>query len=282
MASVSWPFFGTRAGFRVSVAVCFAGWEMTWSFPTPGTSTVGRRPRALTCGSRTTSGTRFTPAIGSFSAKNIPSHSASVRSRDLAAARAVSRPERRQDGQRGVEAARQIPDRNARDRGSAFVAVPRDGQDPRERFEIDVVAREVLVWTVLPVPGERTVDQLRIPHREPIVVRPEAGHDAGSELLDHHVRAADQLPKDLLALGGLQIDREGPLSAVHHRERVRDVVDDRRNRAHVVAQLRVLDLDDVGTEIAQELRAERAREETREIQERDPIEGRRHGVSKWG
>src|SRR5437867_10398208 len=85
IVSVSWPFVGTRAGFRVSVVVCFAGWEMTWSFPTPGTSTVGSRPRAFTCGSRTTSGTRFTPAIGSRSPKNSGSHSASVRSRNRAA-----------------------------------------------------------------------------------------------------------------------------------------------------------------------------------------------------
>src|SRR5206468_5319392 len=85
IVSVSWPFVGTRAGFRVSVIVCFAGWEMTWSFPTPGTSTVGSRPRAFTCGSLTTSGTRFTPAIGNRSAKNSGSHSASVRSRNRAA-----------------------------------------------------------------------------------------------------------------------------------------------------------------------------------------------------
>src|SRR2546422_347491 len=85
IVSVSWPFVGTRAGFRVSVVVCFAGWEMTWSFPTPGTSTVGRRPRAFTCGSLTTCGTRFTPASGSRSAKKSGSHSSSVRSRNRAA-----------------------------------------------------------------------------------------------------------------------------------------------------------------------------------------------------
>src|SRR5436309_13231020 len=81
--SVSWPFVGTRAGFRVSVVVCFAGWEITWSFPTPGTSTVGRSPRAFTCGSLTTSCTRFTPAIGRRSANNSGFHSRSVRSRNL-------------------------------------------------------------------------------------------------------------------------------------------------------------------------------------------------------
>src|SRR5256885_668997 len=90
IVSVSWPFVGTRAGFRVSVIVCFAGWEMTWSFPTPGTSTVGSRPRAFTCGSLTTSGTRFTPAIGNRSAKNSGSHSASVRSRNRAASIATA------------------------------------------------------------------------------------------------------------------------------------------------------------------------------------------------
>src|SRR5439155_516434 len=41
--------------------------------------------RAVTCGSWTTSGTRLPPAIGSRSVKNSGSHSASVRSRNLAA-----------------------------------------------------------------------------------------------------------------------------------------------------------------------------------------------------
>jgi len=44
--------------------------------------------------------------------------------------------------------------------------------------------------------------------------------------------------------------------------------------------LRVLDLDDVGAEAAEELGAERPREKTREIQDRDPVEGRRHGRCK--
>src|SRR5207245_8083644 len=61
---------------------------------------------------------------------------------EFAAARSVSRPERRQDGQRGVEAARQVGDGNTRDRRSAFIAISGDGQDARERLEIDVVARE--------------------------------------------------------------------------------------------------------------------------------------------
>src|SRR6266540_430308 len=46
--SVSWPFFGTRAGFRVVVAACFAGCAITWTFRRPGMSTAGSRPRAFT------------------------------------------------------------------------------------------------------------------------------------------------------------------------------------------------------------------------------------------
>src|SRR5207244_4539382 len=85
---------------------------------------------------------------------------------------------------------------------------------------------------------------------------------------------------DFLPLDGLQVDRERTLPAVHHREGIRDLVDEWRHRPHVVAELRVLDLDDVRAEVAQELRAERPREEAREIQDRDALEGRRHGGSK--
>src|SRR5207245_6503939 len=61
-----------------------------------------------------------------------------------------------------------------------------------------------------------------------------------------------------------------------HRKGIRDIVDDRRHRSHVVAELWVLHFDDVGPEVAEELGAERTREEASEVEDDDAIEGRRH------
>src|SRR3989454_4616306 len=199
---------------------------------------------------------------------------------EFAAARAVSSPERCEEAQRRIESAREVGDRHARDRGSPSVEAPGDGQQAGERLEVDVVPREIFVRPILAVSREGAVDQLRIPHREGIVVRAQTSHDAGPELLHDDVRAACEFSEDFLPLDGLQVDRERTLPAVHHREGIRDLVDEWRHRSHVVAELRVLDLDDVRAEVAQELRAERPREEAREIQDRDALEGRRHGGSK--
>src|SRR5213594_1249522 len=98
---------------------------------------------------------------------------------EFASSRAISSPERREDRQRRVEASRQVGDGHARNRGSSFVEAPGDGQEARERLEVDVVPREVLVRTVLAVSREGTVDRLRIPHREGVVVRAEARHTPG-------------------------------------------------------------------------------------------------------
>ena len=136
--------------------------------------------------------------------------------------------------------------------------------------------REIFVRTVLAVSGERAVDQLRIPHREGIVVRSETGHDAGPELLHDDIRSADEFSEDLLTFGRFQVDRERTFSAVHHRKGIRDIVDDRRHRSHVVAELWVFHFDDVGPEVAEELGAERTREEASEVEDDDAIEGRRH------
>src|SRR2546427_5438932 len=117
---------------------------------------------------------------------------------EFAPSPAISSPERRAARQRPGEASRQVGDGHARNRGSSFVEAPGDGQEARERLEVDVVPREVFVRTVLAVSREGTVDQLRIPHREGIVVCAEASHDAGPELLHDDVRPADAVSKDLL------------------------------------------------------------------------------------
>ncbi len=197
---------------------------------------------------------------------------------EFAASRAVSSPERREDRQRRIEAARQVGDGHSWDRGSSFVEAPGDGQESRERLEVNVVPREIFVRAVLAVSGERTVDELRIPHHERIVVCSKTSHDAGPELLHDNVRPADEFPEDLLTFGRFQVDRERTFSSVHHRERIRDVVDDWRYRSHVVAELRVLDFDHVGAVIAEELRAERSREKTSEIEDGDAIEGGGHAL----
>src|SRR5947208_14490818 len=100
----------------------------------------------------------------------------------------------------------------------------RYGQESRDGVEFDFVAGEVLVRTVLAVSGERTIDQLRVPHRETVVVGAEAGHDTGAELLDDDVGATHEPTEDFLSFGGFEVDGEGTFPSVHRGEGIRYVV----------------------------------------------------------
>src|SRR5579864_6658063 len=84
-------------------------------------------------------------------------------------------------------------------------------------------------------------------------------HAAELEVLDHDVALLRQFPRDLLALGGLQVEGHGALVAVDAVEIGRlGRTDAQAPIAGVVAALRVLDLDDFGAEVTQNHAAPRS------------------------
>ena len=102
---------------------------------------------------------------------------------------------------------------------------------------------------------------------------------AGREVLDQHVARLDQAVDDFLALRVLGVDRDGALVVVKHREvEAVDFGDVAQLATSDVAFARALDLDHVGAEPREKLRASRTRLHVREIQDTDTVQCLAHYV----
>src|SRR6185503_6649644 len=103
--------------------------------------------------------------------------------------------------------------------------------------------------------------------------KPLAVERAGSEVLHHHVASLDELAKSLFALFALGIERDAALIAVEHGEI--EAVDIRlvaQLAARDIAPARQLDLDHIGPEPTQDLRAGRPRLHVGHIEYANSIE----------
>jgi hypothetical protein len=98
----------------------------------------------------------------------------------------------------------------------------------------------------------------------------ERGEHARAEVLHQHVGAGDQPRQHLASLGPREIERERALAAVRTEEEVG--VAGRRAGAEL-APARRLDAHHVCAVIGEQLRAERAREVAREVDDADAGEG---------
>src|SRR5690606_9720682 len=67
---------------------------------------------------------------------------------------------------------------------------------------------------VLPEPRDRAVDQPGVVGQQRVEPQPQALHDAGPEVLDHHLRALHQAAEHRLALLLLQVDGDTTLACV--------------------------------------------------------------------
>src|SRR2546425_163259 len=106
---------------------------------------------------------------------------------------------------------------------------------------------------------------------------------ARAEVLRHDGGRRDEPADQRLPLGIAQVTRDGPLVARLDEPPVRAAgsTGGRAEAAEVVADAGLLDLDDVGAELAEERRADRRGEKRREVQHGDAVEGRR-GVGHAG
>ena len=141
---------------------------------------------------------------------------------------------------------------------------------------------EVAVRAVLAEPGQREIDEARVPGRQRFVVRPEALHHAGPEALDEHVGVRGQAPQHLLGLGPLEVQRQAALVAVHPVAGPALALKRAGSGAAVVAEIgpaggRFDDADDVGAHVGQHHRRQRRRWHPIAFDDRDPLERSSHG-----
>ena len=141
---------------------------------------------------------------------------------------------------------------------------------------VDVVADEVLVGAVLAVTGYGAVDKAGVEGAEGVVVAAEALNHAGAEALDEHVGVFAEAAQDVLSFGHLEVEGDAALVAVERGEGgaaallalVRLVGAAHAGTADASAA-RLLDADDVRSEVAQHHGAEATGGHAREVDDAD-------------
>ena len=113
------------------------------------------------------------------------------------------------------------------------------------------------VRAVFAVTEGADVDDLRIHRRHRVVTQAEPRHRLRADVVDQRIATRRQTQAGIAALGLLEVEDDRALVAVQvHRHRAHAGVAHRADGAQVVAGRR-LDLDDVGTQVAERLRGVR-------------------------
>src|SRR6202012_2258256 len=126
---------------------------------------------------------------------------------------------------------------------------------------------------------DRGHDHLRIEALDLLPGETHAVEHAGSEILHQHVAGLDQRGQDFLALRVLGVERDRALVVVEHGEiqavHVRNVL---QLAAGDIADAGTFDLDHVGAEPCEQLRAGRARLDVGEIEDANTRQRLRHDI----
>ncbi len=150
------------------------------------------------------------------------------------------------------------------------------------RLQREIVGAHVRKGTFLAVGIELAVDHAGIDRAQRLVAQAEALHRARAKIVDDDVAAFRHAQRSGPAGVRRKVDADAALVAVEGNKRgagalgVAGRVVGHAEIARFVAAARFLDLDDVGTEVAQHLRGGRRREDAREVEDADAVEGRRH------
>jgi len=213
---------------------------------------------------------------------------------DLALAGRVAMAQRGQDRDRRIHAGEQVRHRHAdllRSAAGQRIGFAGDAHQPAQALHRVVVTGAVPVGAGLAEAGDRAEHQPRIERQQCRRVQTVAGQVADLVVLDHHVRATGQFPDQVLALGTGDVDADRALVAV------RAQVVGRLGGVLAVAILQVgrpppsgviaprmaafgwaFDLDDVGAEVGQGLRAPGPGQHAGEIQDAHALQGHRGGT----
>ncbi len=188
----------------------------------------------------------------------------------LTRAGTLAQPQRRQHGDRAVEAGEEVGIGHP---GLLRRPVRLAGQvhDPAHRLDDEVVARPRGQRPVLAEAGHRGIDHPGVRRRDRRIVEPEPDQPADLEVLHHHVRAGGERPGagEVVRVG--EVERDAALAAVAGVEVGRRAVGGERRppAAGLVAAGR-LDLDHVGAEVGEGLADPRPGEHPRELQHPQP------------
>ena len=131
----------------------------------------------------------------------------------VAAAAAVGAPDQCGEDSQSEQCPPVVVDdrRPRRYRGAAGIA-GRRGQ-PGEGLGEEILPRPIAIGSVAAVPAGRSVDDRGVQSPAILVAEPQLVHGPRPEVLHHHVRGADQTPRELLARLRLEVQRQASLVA---------------------------------------------------------------------
>ncbi len=162
-----------------------------------------------------------------------------------------------------------------------LVAAPGVGDQPGQALDKHVLSRPVDIGPFLAVAGAGAVDDPRVYGTEILVAVAELGKHARPEVLHHHIGLPGHLHHHPMHLAALEIEGDRPLVAVPGQEvralRAAHPFGKEGHGAEQIASARPLDLDDVGSHVAQKLSGERPLQQMAEIQDGDAVESLVHG-----
>ncbi len=176
-----------------------------------------------------------------------------------AAAGALPPDERAEDrGRAPQRTAGEIRDLHSRHLRRA-VARSRHRERARERDVVEVVTGAMRVRPGLAVAADRAHDDARISRGERRVADAELVHHARAKALDDDIRALDHREERVARRGLFEIERERALAAIDREKPARHAALQWWQRAQIITELRILDLDDIRAHVGEHHREERAR-----------------------
>ncbi len=152
--------------------------------------------------------------------------------------------------------------------------------EPAGRLHQRVVAGLGRERAGVAVRAERAVDEPRIALAEHVRTEPELLGEAGAEALEEHVGAVGETEERVAPTRVAERQPQRALARVGREEHRPLAVPERRPPGTaVVAGVRPLDLDDIGAERGEDLRAVRARDRRCDVEHARPLERPVHGAN---
>ena len=154
------------------------------------------------------------------------------------------------------------------------VALPRYAHEPAHTLEDEIVSRPLSERAILSISGDGAVDDRWVDFLDICVREPERLEHADLVVLDEHLGFCCERADDFLAGRRLDVNAYGLFVAVRRDEvcRLAGIAailvlhEGRSIAARVVADARLLDLDDLGAEIGEILRGPRSCQDSAQIE----------------